>query len=187
MSASSYLHHKAQHLALTAFLAAFPQPFVGRELLWLGSPEHMWKVKLTIQNFNSRWGGLLWRTGESERRKWNKYIFSPHTSPIFLRDLNGDVFQIQNDYMPELAASTHWFTQLILTLFTHLPTHPFIYSFISFNISWHLVLQTLVDCPLHGQIRICSDDTTMNKTWSLLSWYSLRGDRNKNPECNWVG
>lgn len=140
VSARSYLHHKAQHLALTAFLAAFPQPFVGGELLWLGSSEHMWKVKLTIQNFNSRWGRLLWRTGESERQKWNKCIFSPHTSPIFLRGLNGDAFQIQNDYMPELAASTHWFTQLILTLFTHLPTHSFIYSFISLNISWHLVL-----------------------------------------------
>lgn len=82
VSAGSYLHNKPQHLALTAFLAAFPQSFLGWELLWLGSPEHMWKVRLTTQNFSSRWAGLLWRTGESARWKWNKYVLSPHTSPI---------------------------------------------------------------------------------------------------------
>lgn len=53
MSAGLYLHTQAQHLAVTAFLAAFPQPWIGgdREFWWPGKPGK--KLKLIIWTLTS--------------------------------------------------------------------------------------------------------------------------------------
>lgn len=150
VSAGSYLHNKAQHLALTAFLAAFPQPFRGEELLFLGDPEHMWKVKLTIQTFSSRWAG--YPGGQVSLKVENEIntCCLPTPLPCSL-GLRWRCFP-DSKWLHARVSCFNTLVPSVTPSLIDMLTYTFILLFIYF--SPYFLALSFVDCPLHVQIWI---------------------------------